>query len=90
MLSLWPTQMDLHGHAQESMDWLSERVWSHFYIRIFRRTEKWRVVLPETKAKESWPCPSNPNASEVGGPLDPLRVWFHDNAIASENIAPES
>lgn len=48
------------------------------------------MVLPETKAKESWPCSSNPNASEVGGPLDPLRVWFHDNAITSENIAPES
>lgn len=41
----------------------------------FRRTEKWRLVLPEAeaKAKEScggqgWPCPSKHSASGGGGP----------------------
>lgn len=80
--------MDLHGHAQESMDWLPERV-GNFYIRIFRRTEKWRVVLPETKAKESWPCPSDPSASEAGEALGPLKVWFHDRP-SPVTMAPES
>lgn len=45
------------------------------------------MVLPETKAKESWPCPSNPNASEAGEPPGPLRVWFPDSAITSDSIA---
>ena len=47
------------------------------------------MVLPETKAKESWPCPSDPSASEAGEALGPLKVWFHDRP-SPVTMAPES
>lgn len=60
----------------------------------FRRTEKWSLVLPEAKAKQSCrgqcPRPSKHSACGGGGPLGLQDRGFAGGAIPTVATAPEA